>query len=188
MGASIRCFFLRPIADARQSLRRFTFGDKAMCPAKGTWGHDATVVLGAVPFTLDNDLNGSGLDNFPHEDPRWPALCSKCGYEFQPGDRWQHNLNRLFSTDAFPIYYTLESAPPGAMYYADWYPWKGPDGHCLVVKTPAGEWIVDRAPYSGGGAWTRTGAPPNVTANPSILFPGPDGFHGWLRDGVLVEC
>jgi len=187
MGTTIRCFFLTPLAEATQSLRRFTFGSSEMCPAKDTWGHDATAAIGTIAFPL-NDLNGSGGDDFPHDDPRWPKTCSKCGYIFKPDDRWQNNINRLFHTDVSPICYTLDGAPPGAMYYADWYPWKGPDGRCLVVKTPAGEWIVDRPPSSGRSAWTRTGTPPNVTANPSILFPGPKGFHGWLRDGMLVEC
>jgi hypothetical protein len=159
-----------------------------MCPTVGTWGHDATVLLETVPYPLDGEKNGEGGDTHPHEDPRWPKGCSRCPYEFKPEDQWQHNLDRLFKTEAFPLYVTLSSAPPGAMYFADWYPWKGPDGHCLVVKTPAGEWIVDRPPSSGGAAWTRTGVPPNVTANPSILFTGADGYHGWLRGGSLVEC
>jgi len=186
MGSTIKCFFLQPIDQARQSLRRFTYGDRATCPGAGTWGHDASVVLETVSYQMGEGaevMMGEGADNFPHEDPRWPKACSKCGYDFKPEDQWQHNLNRLFKTEAFPLWVTLESAPVGAMWYADWYPWKGSDGHCLVVKTPGGEWVVD-----GPNRWTRTGVPPNVTANPSILFNGPNGYHGWLRNGELVEC
>ena len=108
-------------------------------------------------------------------------------YLFQPGDAWQHNLKRLFTSDS-GLLTTLENSPVGAMWYADdWYPdpWIGPDGKCLVVRTPGGDWIVD-GPSSTGGFWTRTGTVPKVTANPSIHFPGQ--YHGWLRDGFLTEC
>jgi hypothetical protein len=92
--------------------------------------------------------------------------------------------------------FVLGQAPPGAMYYADWlvqFGDVGADGHCLIVITPYGPWNVD-----GGfqlpqpGKWVRTGAPPKVSATPSIgQGQQPDGswaYHAWLRDGVLVPC
>lgn len=64
-------------------------------------------------------------------------------------------------------------------------------GRCLVVQTPAGEWVVDSPSANEKKPWQRTGEPPFVTASPSILFDGAHGgraYHGWLRDGQLVEC
>lgn len=185
MGSNIQCFFLEPMAFARESLRRFTFSDRAACPAN-SWGHDASVIIGNVPYP-PADRMGEGGDTVSHDDPNWPKKCAQCDYLFKPEDQWQRNLNRLMHRgDHGAMWTTLAEAPVGSMWYADWYPWRGPDGHCLVVKTPGGEWIVD-GPSSGGGTpWTRTGEVPRVTANPSIHFPGK--YHGWLREGVLVEC
>lgn len=82
--------------------------------------------------------------------------------------------------------------PVGAM-------WMGDLG--LEVRTPGGDWRVDR-PDSKGARWTRSGTPPLVTVVGSILFtwpqPAGDGtlvtpdelraYHGHLRDGRLEEC
>lgn len=89
--------------------------------------------------------------------------------------------------------FVLGQAPVGAMYYADWLSGRGPDGHCLIVITPYGPWNVDGGyQLPSPGHWTRTGAPPNVTATPSIgqgrRDDGSWTYHAWLRDGVLVPC
>jgi hypothetical protein len=70
----------------------------------------------------------------------------------------------------------------------------------LCVKIPGGsagsEWNVDRGRLLNESmieqgkprrfpAWTRTGEPPNVTANPSINWVG--FYHGWLKNGVLTD-
>ena len=85
----------------------------------------------------------------------------------------------------------LKTAPPGAMWNADWYKDSGikpgPDGLWLIVKTPAGDWFVD-GPSSNGPGWTREGAVPNVTARPSILMTSSGNYHGFLTNGQLVEC
>lgn len=93
----------------------------------------------------------------------------------------------------------IKAAPPGAMWDADWYegsklkdgrPYnRNPDGVTLCVRTPGGDWIVDGPSFSCRvevGSWSRSGTLPNVTATPSIHIPGK--YHGWLRDGQLVEC
>lgn len=177
----IACFFLTPMAFAQQSLRRYTF--KGSCQGN-TWGHNASVVAGSIPYP--GDLMGEGGDLTPHDDPRWPKVCASCDYEFQPEDEWQTNLARVMKRgDHGAMWTTIKDAPVGAMWYADWYPWLGPDQHCLVVKTPGGEWIVDKPPTNESQGWSRTGSPPFITASPSIHFPGK--YHGWLRDGVLIE-
>lgn len=67
------------------------------------------------------------------------------------------------------------------------YPQKvGPDGRSLVVTLPSLEyWYIDGTASNGGG-WTRTGSVEDGTLNvtPSILTPK---YHGFLRDGYLVE-
>lgn len=185
---AIECFFLRPAAYAQETLRRFVFSKTdTECPTSGY--HNCSVDIGVVPFEL-SDLGGRPGSGIGHDDPRWPTACA-CGYQFKPEDEWQHNLTRLYwRSDHSAMRCTLRDAPPGAMFYADWYDWKGPDGKCLVVVTPAGPWIVDGPSMNNDGSrgnpWTRTGEVPKVTVSPSIHIPGK--YHGWLRNGILEAC
>lgn len=87
---------------------------------------------------------------------------------------------------------TIDPAPVGAMWDADWFAGSAfgglkydryADGVVLCVRTPGGDWLVD-GQSSSGGCWMRTGIIPKVTVTPSILQPN---YHGWLRDGHLVE-
>lgn len=185
---TVECFFLRPSAFAQESLRRYSSSnDFAICPITGY--HNCSVEIDVVPYEL-SDFDGGPGSGIGHDDPRWPIACA-CGYQFKPEDQWQHQLIRLYwRSDHLSLRTTLQQAPVGSMYYGDWYPWKGPDGHCLVVVTPAGPWIIDAPSSNGDGTkgspWTRTGEVPKVTANPSIHFPGQ--YHGFLRDGRLESC
>jgi len=183
MGERIQCFLLRPSVYAEETLRRYSDS-----PCLGLPGHDASIVIGTQPYPL-SDCDGESGVGISQSDPRWPTTCS-CGYTFTPEDSWQHRLTRLYwREDHISLRTTLDKAPVGSVYYADWYPWRGPDGHCLVVVTPAGPWVVDgpsrNQEGAKGGSWARTGKVPNVTANPSIHFPGK--YHGWLKDGFLIE-
>lgn len=93
--------------------------------------------------------------------------------------------------------------PPGAMYFADWYSHKGPDGHHLIVVTPGGLWQVDtrannctRPDDNEHRCWVRHGEPPNVTVDKNGNTcgcgcsigqgPGFRDYHGFLRNGELV--
>jgi hypothetical protein len=65
--------------------------------------------------------------------------------------------------------------------------YRGPDGRTLIVRLPdRRDWIID-GPSSNGNGWTRTGLPEDGTldVNPSILTPE---YHGFLRNGALVNC
>ena len=179
-----RCFMLEPTARASASLRRYSRPVDTH-----TWGdhlHDATTYIGLVDFPL-SDSNGLGTDDVDHGDPRWPLRCA-CGYEFRPDDAWQHNIRRLYEPIGGGQPYTLtgNDVPVGAMWDAPWLAtsWRGPDGRCLVLRTPGGDWVIDQ-PSRDGGHWTRTGTPPFITARPSILIPG--RYHGWLTDGELSD-
>ena len=191
MGSTIDCFFLTPSEEAEESLRRFTFSGQGTCSVG--WGHDAFVVIGVAPWP--SDLEGRRDDDLDHADPRWPNTCERCGYVFQPEDQWQHNFTRLYVRSDNGEKTTLSEAPVGAMWDANWLKdidsVASPDGRVIVVKTPGGDWNVDSTAVGGGG-WSRTGEVPKITVTPSILIGrGPEGqwtYHGWLRDGQLVEC
>jgi hypothetical protein len=108
----------------------------------------------------------------------------------------------IYRDEATGREWPMRELPPGAMFDAWWYrdadgkPRRGTgmgtgtghDGLCLIVCLPPegglDHWHVDATAKNGPG-WERTGTVPNVTANPSIQTPR---YHGWLRNGVLVEC
>lgn len=113
-----------------------------------------------------------------------------------PDGNWCH----LGEADVtLPSGNVIPPAPVGAMWDCDWmrdhkmdsglaYN-RNPDGVVLAVRTPGGDWVVDGPSFCNrveSGSWSRTGTIPNVTATPSIDIPGK--YHGWLRDGYLVEC
>jgi hypothetical protein len=190
----VRCFLLEPTKRVQLRLRRFCFGDN--CTACPMSGHDAWVVFpgpeaGAWPARIRNEdhcLVSYEDVGPPHDDSRWPTKCGQCGLPFPDDAQWQVFQELIYRRTDNSGETTLRDAPPGAMYDAEWYPKKGPDGRALCVCLPPdgglNYWCIDGT-AKGGGGWTRTGTPPNVTANPSILTPR---YHGWLRNGVLVSC
>lgn len=193
----IPCFLLTPTNRAARWLRRYLSSEVPegvrLCEPLGY--HDALVRIEDGPLVLlEKGKRTTDPLTWSVDDPRWPTQCDHCDYRFD--DR---EVRQLFYQ---PIYLTpdgrdvvlhsqplpgAELAPVGAMWDADWYRphWQGPDGRCLVVRTPGGDWVID-GPAEDGGRWTRTGTPPRVTVSPSILIS--DRYHGWLRDGELVEA
>lgn len=98
---------------------------------------------------------------------------------------------------------SYDALAPGAMWYADWYRRKGPDGHHLIVRTPGGDWHIDgRAsnctqPHDTTHfCWVRHGDIPTITVNkqgPScgcghsiVLNSTTRRYHGVLTDGYLI--
>lgn len=179
---TITCFLLEPADQGEARLRRYSM---SQCPATGLGYHNVILTLGRHPW----DPTKEDLWGHPYgasvDDSRWPQRCS-CGYTFQPEDPRQAQTDRLFRRSDTGELLVLRDAPPGAMWFADFYPDRGPDGHALVVMTPGGEWLVDGPASNGPGTWQRSGSPPLVTAQPSIHFPG--RYHGFLTNGQLVEC
>jgi hypothetical protein len=187
----VECFFVERLPRARVELRRFTFSadDAVQCQA-GRGGHDAHVQIGTVPWTEEHWGKGELPTEAEKADPRWPARCDACGYEFRPEDQWQRGTHQLFArVGSIAPAFVLAEVPPGAMWDASWWPApedRGPDGRCLVVRLPDGtDWMVDGPASNGGGRWTRTGEAPHVTARPSIAT---RRYHGFLTDGFLVAC
>ncbi|HEY3499633.1 MAG TPA: hypothetical protein VGK73_33310 [Polyangiaceae bacterium] len=191
MSERVRCFMIEPTDQAEQSLRRYASGSK--CP--GPWGyHNASAAIGVVPYP-PSEYSGDGKLGHDFEgDPRWPTHCV-CGYEFVAGDERQDNRERLYRRPDTGESYTLNKAPAGAMWWADWYAsfgFVGADGRTLCVMLPparsAGDhWCVDgRANNSTEiPGWKRTGSAPDFSATPSIRTPH---YHGFLVNGWLEPC
>ncbi len=196
MGSRIQCFWIEPTDRVKRQLRRYVFSNEAHAKCPGPFSYHN----GHAPFPegkcrTEKLDDGHGVWRFdddheipPHDDPQWPSKCDDCDYKFQDADQWQLFHDVIFVRKDTGATMTLRDCPPGAMWDADWYPEKGPDGLSVCVSLPPGGghdyWHVDGY-AKGGGKWTRTGTVPNITANPSILTPR---YHGWLRDGWLVEC
>jgi hypothetical protein len=177
-----------PTGRSRRSLRRYTFSTGRACPA-AQYGHDASADIGEVD---DSDTAPHG-DNWPHEDPRWPAACKACGQPFLPGDEWQRNDNKIYrlpdGTEFVFRHSFGRAAPAGTMIRAAWYDeYAQQPGESWLISLPdGGEWITTQQ-ATGGGHWTVTGTPPAITANPSIWHNSPKGWHGWVRNGELVDA
>jgi hypothetical protein len=191
MSGHVPCFMVVPTDRYRIKLRRYSFRDARPCSAPGAYGHDASVVVGEDVRTETHPIvNRDDPERYPHDDPRWPTACARCGAAVDPSDEWQVFAERLYvRADGGGGEHVLRELPAGAMYDATWLldmpDMRGPDGRSLHVRLPDGfDWGID-CPAKGGGHWTRSGEAPRITARPSILTPG---YHGWLTDGVLTPC
>ena len=199
--ARIRCFLLVPTEWVRDTLRRYaghyledgTPNEHRTCPLMpGQYSyHNAEVEL---PDRHEPEDICHGMRVTP-QDARWPVACS-CGYRFAHWDEYQFVAHRLYRKVGTDERMPLHRAPVGAMWYDDWMTedrggkpgdlWYGPDGRCLVVRTPGGDWVVDgpskQRPADHG--WTRSGRPPEISVIPAIKL---GGYHGWLTEGYLVD-
>jgi hypothetical protein len=217
---SVTCFWLEPTGLTQAGLRRYSPSSgnpEPPCPREGgKWGyHGALVILAQVPITWSDERPAGhshwfresddryGIADFAypgHDDPRWPSRC-ECGYEFTAGDAWQEWEDRLYRRADSGALVTLRDAPPGAMWDANWYGRKGPDGRCLAVKCPNGDdWIVDSRASNctmpddnEHRCWVRHGEPPRITVdkNGNTCQAGggsiqAGGYHGFLRDGAFT--
>lgn len=174
----------------QRNLRRYRAGTGQDCAAHGY--HDAIRQIGEVSAA---DHIKVISDDWPHDDPRWPAECDCGSYRFTPDDRWQRNDARIFRLPDGAEFHFWGSfgrfAPPGTMIRADWYDeFSDHPGHIeswLIALPDGGEWITSQR-ASGGGYWTVTGTPPKITASPSVFHNAPTGWHGFVRDGELVPA
>lgn len=196
----IKCFFIKPNGKASRWLRRYSSADGNPCPINGSY-HNAQV-------PIEDSLDAENRSDEPiiremYAD-QWPTKCD-CGYVFTTEDPKQLFSQNQYVDEAGRVM-TLQSAPAGAMWDAVWFnkmpAYTGPDGICLVVKTPAGEWMVDgRASNctmpedNVHKCWVRHGVPPNITVSKdgntcaagagSILI---KEYHAMLQEGELRQC
>jgi hypothetical protein len=158
--SDVACFLLTPLDVARRGLRRFTYSNtpnQPLCNGK-PYGHGAIVWLDEIPLVHeaggglrlarqgDDDVRAFMLDK------RWPTQCERCGWIFvgQVTVEEQVFWQAMYARGDGGPNTTLRDAPGGAMWFADWILadgddcYRGPDGHCLIVKLPNGhEWTVD---------------------------------------------
>lgn len=170
-----------------RTLRRYSSsGNHTECPASGY--HNASSDIGEIT----DDVADAAGDNWPHDDQRWPKACP-CGYEFAEGDRWQRNDRRIYRLPdgaEFALWGSFgKVAPPGTMIRASWYDeYAQRPGESWLISLPdGGEWITTQQ-ATGGGYWEVTGTAPLITVSPSIWHNSPKGWHGWIRNGELVEA
>ena len=187
-----QCFMIEETGQSRLSLRRYR--EESECPLTPIQTcHNASRMISVVPTIYgvrdSRRVIETRPEQVPPEDPRWPTHC-ECGESFIGSDVRQVFQETLWSRVGTNEEMTLREwqKHPGAMWDAWWYHpmWLGPDGRSLCVVLPDGrEWSIDSPAKGTNTPWARTGVPPKITANPSILTPG---YHGWMRDGVLVSC
>jgi hypothetical protein len=196
----IRCFFLDETDFYQVSLRRYLWD-----LPEGQCHHDGEIMLG-IEHHAEHPTSGDR--GVAHDDPRWPLKCDACGFVFNGVGEWQVNYNMLLQIRGTQERTTFHDAKPGAMWYADWMihaltkgtRYQGPDGHCLVVRTPGGDWMIDGRANNCGlpnddehKCWTRAGDVPNITvskvygptcsAGAGSIVAG--SYHGFLRNGIL---
>lgn len=205
--ARIKCFLLEPTGRVQVKLRRYYFVEKCSFHGDYYGYHDASVIIGEEPEELSEEgCIQNGLKPVPHDDPRWPTHCP-CGYAFREKDQWQRAVNPIYRRVDTGEEMLLRDAPSGAMYYAPWLDAiQVPQGkHCLIVKTPGGEWVVDSQSSNctmkndwrqeKHHCWVLHGEPPNVTADkqggPTCAAGAGSiqcgSYHGFLRSGFLEE-
>lgn len=200
----IPCFLLVPTGRTKRFLRRYEGRPWASsyisCPGFGY--HDAKVGLDVVegPFAITDVLP----PEVAADDPRWPTKCEHCDYQFKDADVRQLFAHSIYRREDTGEEMGLQDAPPGAMWWAPWMEQfcKGPDGKCLVVKTPGGDWMVDSRASNCTmpdddvhKCWVRHGEAPRVTVDKDGSTCGAGAgsiicgtWHGFLRDGSLVVC
>lgn len=191
----IACFMIEPSGMVACYLRRYT-REPVPCAVHGSYHHAEYRIADEPEIAGDRPGSIRGSGEHDPDDPRWPATCA-CGYRFSSYDPKQLSMDRLYlrvvpiDPSVAQTPFTLTEAPAGALWDANWFgdTWAGPDGRCLCIKLPFGhEWLID-GPSSNGGGWSRKGDPPNITVDPSIQVRSERGdFHGWVRDGYIVEA
>jgi hypothetical protein len=178
-------------------LRRFRWTtDEPRYGTKPDRGCDASRVI--ARFTPPDGEPAPAGDNWPHDDDRWPTACDACGRAFDDADQWQRNEDRIYDRAGVEIVWRDgafgRNAPPGTMVRCEWYDefartFDHPGGveSWIVALPDGGEWITTQR-ATGGGHWTVTGTPPNLTVTPSIFHNAPHGWHGFITNGELVTC
>ena len=199
MTTNIKVFLLETTDTERRELRRYATGP-CSCKNYPASYHDASVALDIAPYDKSER-------HWPRDDPRWPRFC-ECGYEFEPEDPWQLFTRRLYVRADTGEQLTLNEAPVGACWFAEWYAehpaYRGSDGRTLVVMTPGGEWIVDsrasnctRPNENEHKCWVRHGRPEDgslhVDKNGLTCEAGAGSivcgaYHGFLHNGHLTNC
>lgn len=197
---------MSPAPFVLRALRRYRSAEGRECSGRMSY-HDASnpieTLAWPVPKESEEEIDSSLIG---HGDPRWPKNCS-CGYEFKESDEWQVYDNRLYSGHPSGELKTLRDAPPGAMWTCywlepQWSSWTNLPGPPLYVKLPNGQDFDTDGRAANCSmpeekthrCWVKHGTPPLVTLdkNGNTCSAGAgsiasNGWHGYLRNGELVE-
>lgn len=188
MTAGIPLFIAEPTGTCRLVLRRFRHG-----PGSGHY-HDASAVIDEnAPVSAPRGGRVITGDRVSHGEPGWPERCP-CGEAFTDADEWQVNELDWYEGAGHRFAFGVGSwgGPPGAMIRADWRDDEGRPPGWLVFLPNGRTWCTnERATAEGsrlGPYWDVTGEPPLITVSPSIDDRGSQPWHGWIRDGELVQA
>lgn len=196
------CFWLEPTDQQEVRLRRYVHLDSGGWTCGEGWHQAVSEPVAVEPWLGQGEVR----EPWDPDDPRWPAYCDSCEFHFGPDVVKQTFTHRLFERADTGERMRLRDAPPGAMWDAEWMPsaHKQPDGRYLVVKLPNGrDWAIDghasncTRPGEDHDCWCRHGEPPDLTIDKTPLpgrstcaagagSIGSEGYHGFLRDGVLT--
>lgn len=209
----IRCFLLERTKFVQRDLRRYATGE---CPGKYKSFHNANKFLDIV--VDDSVYDRGDIPSIElRQSLDFPKKCDYCDYVFLDSDEWQINTNHLWEgIDANDVKITcrLEDAPIGAMWDAYWMPdvWKGADGKSIQVNLPPDghNWSIDGVASNcdkkddrDHRCWVRHGVPPVLTVDKDVINQPASAlttcgagagsiqttqWHGFLRNGELVEC
>lgn len=206
----IPIFFIEPTDRDRIYLRRYASGPCGESSSRSY--HDAMTPIGTE--LVPPDCDRAGGDHHPHDDPRWPIACEGCGRPFDDSEPWQLLRRRIYrrcrdGCEGISEEMTLDDAPVGACWDAPWLIHRGnrlnsgPDGRCLVVKTPGGEWVIDSRASNctmpdddEHRCWIRHGRPEagtlHVDKNGKTCAAGAGSiqagaYHGFLHHGKLTN-
>lgn len=158
---------------------------------------------------------GYAAADFPWD--AFPTVCESCGREMNSPER-QIFLDEIYVARTGPLAgqeWVRRELPVGAMWNIDWYSdipdWCGADGLAVMVVVPGGEWHVDsrannctKPDDKRHRCWVRHGDPrtgylhvdkdgtaeqPTCDAGAgSIWMNAPNGWHGFLYRGYLIDC
>ncbi len=160
-------------------------------------------------------FKGYEVSNWPWD--AFPTVCERCGQEI-PDPQRQIALEEIFVARTGALAgqeFPRRDLPVGAMYdqslYHEFPDWCGWDGLSIFVVTPDGEWGVDmrannctKPDDKRHRCWVRNGDPrtgylhvdkdgtaehPTCDAGAgSIWMNAPNGWHGFLYRGYLIDC
>ena len=218
MSQPIKCFFLEPTDRIQRYLRRYSHyvDDTLKCGGTKSY-HEAMIPYDVVATPSEEIIRDYSLDihgvisAFPttctcgYEFTSGDATQIFCDHIYRRTDTGEQYPFRDAPAGAmFYRDYIIEN-------YATWdhtkpHPfWPGPDGHVLEVRLPGGkDWCPDSRcsnctlpADNNHRCWVRVGTPPDVDVSKgqpgqscqagggSIIV---SGWHGFLRNGFLVEC
>lgn len=197
--ANHRCFLLCSAGRMARWLRRYTSAldiGVRLCEPVGMHEAYHRIEDGPLIRHKDGTISTEPLD-WNEFDPRWPAKCAHCPYDWPGLKGGQLFYLEIFLAPNGDEHVTVNMpppesrrAPPGALWYDDYLAegcgCKGPDGRCLSVMTECGCWCIDGADSDGKRPWKRQGTVPKVSVDRSIVFRD-QGRSFTIQAGVLIE-